>query len=503
VIIMKPRSYQSEAIRLIRESLRSGSKRPVLQLPTGAGKTHIASLILQMALNKGNKVLFLAPRRELIFQASKAFHKMNIWNGIIMAGVRPTNADVQVASKDTLNVRAIQNNYMDMPDADIVFIDECHLSITETYKNIISHYHDKIIIGMTATPSRGDGRGLGEIYDDLISPVTIADLTAEGYLCPVKYFAPYNPDLSGLKVQGGDYVKSELGAVMDKVELIGDIVSNWKRLAYGKKTVVFCSTMAHGRHVCDEFNANGIIAEHIDSETPKDERAAILERIESGETMVVTNVFVMSYGIDIPSLEVAVLARPTKNISLFLQTVGRVLRTHEGKDYAMVIDHSGAVAENGFVDDFIPWSLNGSDIKSEKEKSQNEKKEPKEITCSNCNTIFKAMKACPSCGYEMIRKSEPIPYYEADLQEVERPKETTAAKRNRTDSWEHKQQFIAELKLHAHNKNYKPGWIYPAYKEKYGVLPFDARLKSVPMADSLSTETQNHIKYMNIKRANR
>jgi len=499
---MKARPYQDEAIRLIRKSLSTGHKRPVLQLPTGAGKTHVTSLILQMAIEKGSRVLFLAPRRELIFQASRAFSAMKIFNGIIMSGVKPTPANVQVESKDTLNVRAIQNDYMDMPEADLIIIDEAHLSITETYKKIIEHYHGKVIIGLTATPARSDGRGLGEVYDDLISPTTISELTELGYLCPVKYFAPDNPDLSGLKVQGGDYVKSELGGVMDKVELVGSIVSNWKRLAYGKSTVVFCSTMAHGRHVCEEFLANGIKAEHIDSETPKDEREGILKRVESGETTVVTNVFVMSYGIDIPRLEVAVLARPTRNISLFLQTCGRVLRTHPGKEYAMIIDHAGAL-ENGFVDDYIPWSLDGRNIKDAKEQDQKEKKEPKEITCGNCSTVFKAMKACPSCGFEMIKKTEPIPYYEADLQEVVRLKESAMAKRNRDDTWETKVKFISELQLHAENKGYKQGWVVHKYKAKYSVLPWAKQLKRVPNADVISEDTQRWITSQNIRQAHR
>src|SRR3546814_7641235 len=148
---------------------------------------------------------------------------------------------------------------------------------------------------------------------------------------------------------------------MDTPQLVGDVVENWMRIARHRSTVVFCVNRAHSRNVRDEFLAQGIRAEHVDGETPTDERAAILARVRSGETQVLCNVFVASYGLDIPTLDCAVLARPTKNIALYMQTVGRVMRPAERKADALVIDHSGAVKENGFVDDFIPWSLDESE----------------------------------------------------------------------------------------------------------------------------------------------
>lgn len=496
-----PRPYQSEAVDLLRQSIGQGKRKPILQLPTGSGKTMIASMIVRMALAKSNRVLFLAPRRELIFQASKAFSAEGIHNGVIMAGVRSTDSRVQIASKDTINARVFNAGWMDMPDADLVIVDEAHLSITDTYSKILDHYAGKVVIGLTATPARGDGKGLGAFYDDLIAPVSIKQLTDEGYLCPVRYFAPSEPDLRGVSVQGGDYVKTQLGEVMDKPELIGDIVHNWKRLASGKKTVVFCTTKAHGRHVCDEFIAAGVCAEHIDSDTPKEDRAAILERVESGETTVITNVFVMSYGIDIPSLEVAVLARPTKNIALYLQTVGRVLRTHPGKEYALIIDHSGAVLENGFVDDPLAWALDSSKtIKTEKQEQQERAGDPKEISCSDCGSIFKARRDCPVCGFEMVKPAEPIPVYEADLQEIERDQITQGNRANRTDTWEQKINFMGQLKAYAAAKSYSPGWVAHKYRDKYSVWPNDPRVKNALLIN-IGSEVTNWVKHQAIKRS--
>ncbi len=353
------RPYQNSAVTALRASLGAGHRRPILVLPTGSGKTVIAAEIVRMAREKSRSVLFLAPRRELIHQASEQFTAAGVRHGIIMAGVdRNLYADVQIASFDTLHARGMRTKRMQMPRAELVIVDEAHLSIAETRKAIIAHYADATIIGLTATPARGDGRGLGEIYDDLVNVVSIPELTDNGFLVPVRYFAPTAPDLEAVKLnKDGDYVEKQLGEVMDRPELIGDITDNWMRLAFGMSTVVFCVTRAHSRHVCEQFLSLGIAAEHLDGETPLDERREILARVASGETTVLCNVFVATFGLDIPRLACAVLARPTRNIALYLQIAGRVLRPAEGKTEARIIDHSGAVAQHGFIDDVQPWVL--------------------------------------------------------------------------------------------------------------------------------------------------
>lgn len=375
---------------------------------------------------------------------------------------------VQVCSFDTLHSRAVRNDWMAMPPADLVLVDEAHLSISETRQEILGHYPDAVVIGLTATPVRGDGRGLGEIYDDLVIAASVRELTEQGSLVPVRYFAPSAPDLAGIKIQGGDYVERELGKRMDDAKLVGDIVHNWHRLAEGKSTVVFCVTRAHSRHVRDEFLKAGIRAEHVDGETPLDERKAILERVSSGETTVLTNVYVATYGLDIPRLECAVLARPTKNLGLYIQTAGRVLRPFEGKSEALIIDHAGAVLEHGFVDDPIPWSLDGDDsVSDRKTKQEQEQSEPKEIVCGDCGTVFKSARRCPNCGHEMIPPKQAIPVHQADLQEIER----SQRKQNREWTKREKGEFFGGLKRIAQERGYKPGWAANQYRAKFGVWP--------------------------------
>lgn len=473
------RPYQIDAISDLRQALAGGARRILLQLATGAGKTRIAAEIVKMAQGKRNKVLFLAPRRELIGQAAAAFSRLGIQPGIIMAG-EPMKRflDVQVASFDTLHARAVRSKRMEMPDAALVIVDEAHLSLAETRKDIIEHYADAVVIGLTATPARGDGRGLGEIYDQLVMGPSIRHLTEEGYLVPLKYYAPTEPDLAKLRLnKDGDYAETGLAKRMDTPKLVGDIVDNWLRIARSRLTVVFCVNRAHSRNVCQQFNAQGISAEHVDGETPNDERAAILDRVRAGKTQVLCNVFVASYGLDIPVLDCAVLARPTKNIALYLQMIGRVMRTADRKCDALVIDHAGAVKENGFVDEFIPWSLDDKEkVKDRKLRMQQASVEPKPITCPRCQTKFKARRDCPNCGFEAVPANKAIPTHEAELQEVQREQR----KGNREATWEEKREFMAGLRAWAIEHGYKDGWAANKYREKFGVWPNDERVKHVP-----------------------
>ena len=490
------REYQVQAIEALRASLAHGKRRPVLVSPTGSGKTRTAVEVIRLATEKGNTVLLLAPRRELIYQASGVLERAGIRHGVIMAG-EPMNryASVQVASFDTLWAR---RNKMPMPDAELVIVDEAHLSIAETRRKLLDSYPEARIVGLTATPARGDGRGLGEIYDDLVEAWPIGRLQEAGYLVPTRYFVPSKPDLEGVKRRkDGDYQEEDLGHRMDRPQLVGDIVRNWLRIAPGKSSVVFCVTRSHSRHVRDEFLRAGVRAEHLDGETPLDERKRILERVESGQTTVLCNVFVATFGLDIPRLEVAVMARPTRNVTLYLQTVGRVLRPFEGKDEAIIIDHAGAVDEHGRVEDDFPWSLGDDEtVQERKKKQQAERKEPKDLTCPSCKTVFRGSRICPSCGHELIPPGKPVPYHEADLEELNPKKE------NRTATWEEKIAFMAGLKAYAKKHGYREGWVAHKYRSRFSVWPNDPRVKHCEPGP-ITPEVAGWIKHEQIKFAKR
>jgi len=463
------------------------------------GKTRVATAMIARARTRGKKVVFYAPRRELIYQTSDQLDDEAQAHGILMAGERRHWAGVQVASFDT--VWSQYRRRGTLPKADLVIVDEAHLSVSDTRKTILREHLNSgaVLIGLTATPARGDGRGLGEIYDDMIEAAPVSWFIEQGYLVPARYFAPSKPDLDAVRVARGDYVINDLGEAVDKPKLVGDIVAQWLRLAHGRSTVVFCVNRKHSRHVRDEFIKNGVRAEHVDGETPSTERAEILDRVRSGETTVLTNVFVASYGLDIPTLEVAVLARPTKSLALYHQTVGRVMRPAQGKTEAMVIDHAGAVEEHGLFSDPVPWTLDSAvKVQDAKEKAAKEQQAPKDLTCPACKTVFRARRDCPSCGFQMIGATEAIPHHEADLQEVG----NTAARRNRLDSWDEKIEFIGGLKHHAREHGYKPGWVAHAYQSRYGVWPNDQRLKSADPVPP-SPEVIGYVKYLRIRNARR
>jgi superfamily II DNA or RNA helicase len=490
------RPYQDKIITDLRDSIARGNRSVVVQVGTGAGKSLIAAEVISRATQRRSKCLFLAPRRELIHQAHDTLAKHGVQSGIIMAGVKPFRLmDVQVASVDTLLARAVRAKRMELPEAKLVVVDEFHLWAAESRAKLLGLYPDAKIVGLTATPARGDGRGLCEIADDMVHGPSIRELCDAGYLLPMRYFAPSEPDLKGLRLnKDGDYQETGLARRMNQPKLIGDIVSNWQRIAPERATVVFCCSIQHSIAVCEAFVRAGVKAEHVDAETAPKDRAAIFGRVMSGETQVLTNVFIASYGLDIPHLSCVVLARPTKNITLYLQSIGRVMRPYPGQDDCILIDHAGAVKENGFADDDIPWSLDGKDkVKERKDKLAKEKKEPAQINCPQCHTVFTGRHICPSCGWACVRAGKPLPVQQADLGEIVRGKATASEKRNAVHNWQMKTAFMGELRRYAAAHGKADGWVAHKYRDRYSVWPNDPRLLAAQPREP-SVETLSWIK---------
>jgi DNA repair protein RadD len=510
------RPYQADLIDGIRESLRAKHQKILVQSATGSGKTLVASEVVRLGLKKNNKTVFLAPRRELILQTQGAFAKHGIYSGVIMAGCRPTpSADVQVASFDTLHARVVRSQTIRLPPADIVFVDEAHLSLATTRQEILALYPDATLIGMTATPARGDGRGMGEIYQDLVLGWPVRRLMDEAYLVEARYIVPSAVDITRLKLgRDGDFTEDSLSATFDTPQLVGDVVEQWLKHAENRSTVVFSVNRAHSRHLVERFLKAGVTAEHVDGDTLHGERKDIFARVASGETRVLCNVFVASYGLDIPSLECAVIARATKNLTLYLQEIGRILRPVYAfgadldtidqrfaaftKRDALVIDHAGAVEENGYADDVIPWSLDPTrKVKDVKLDIQKERKEPKPITCPQCATSFSGRRTCPACGFSAVLPTEAIPAYEAELVEAG---STTKRKKKGDYTLEDKIAFMGGLRQYAIDHQYKEGWASHKYKEKFGDWP-DHRAISIAPPSPPSHEVTNYIRSRNIARA--
>ena len=486
-----PRPYQIQAIADLRASVAGGHRSPVLVMATGGGKTIVAAHLIQGAVSKGRKVLFLAPRRELIFQTAEKLTALGIPHGIMMAGERPSMMpDVQVASVPTLYHRFFKSAEglipRDLPPADLIVIDEIHASMSAMTRAILDAYPKAVRIGLTATPARSDGRGLGEICDDMVLGPSVADLTAMGMLASLRYFGADKADLSKVRIQAGDYHQGDLGEAMNKPKLVGDVVQNWLRLCPDRLTVVFAVNRAHAKALQEEFDRAGVSAGYIDGETAKDERHEIFAAMESGAMRVLCSVEVVSMGWDMPQASCGIVARPTKSIARYLQMIGRIMRIHPGKQDAWVIDHSGVVDELGFADDPQPWSLDGKEkIQDRKAK---EKTEPKPIECHQCHTVFRPQKLCPGCGHDVGGlASKAIAAHEAELAEIDRKTRKSLAK---TYTMEDKQRWWSGIVYMARDRGKSHGWMLAQYRSRFGVWP--KGLTNKPMPPSLEITSWEH-----------
>ncbi|MCK5606926.1 DEAD/DEAH box helicase [Candidatus Pacearchaeota archaeon] len=457
---MELRPYQSDVIQRLRNAIIGGKKRPILQASTGAGKTFMGCDIILNAILKDRKVLWLANRRELINQTSKSLHECGINHGTIMSGEDfDLTFPVQVSSIQTY-MRRIKLSDNWFHDADLVIFDECHVSISASYKKILDMYSDKIIIGLTATPMRGDSRGLSEFYDHIESAIPYQDLIDQGFLVNMRYFAGEMPDLTGIKTVAGDFDKKELAKRSDTVKLAGDIFENWERIAGTRQTIIFTVNVKHSKHLRDKFRNNGVMVEHIDAHTPIDERKQILDDLENGTLQVVTNCGILCEGYDNPIVSCIVIARATKSHGLFLQIAGRGGRTHKDKTDCIIIDHGGNVDRHGFIEDPIHWSLDGK--KKACKKAEKREKETTVFACEECGSMF-AGKKCPECLTEVPDWGKKIETTQDDLEEV------TKTKKKYT--MEEKQKWYSMLLGHCvmHNKN--KGWAAHTYKDKFKVWP--------------------------------
>lgn len=457
------RGYQTEAVQNLRAGLASGYQRQILSSPTGSGKTEIGMILVRGAVTKGKRVAFLCNRINLVGQTSARFFRAGIAHGVIQgANTSRTYENVIVASIQTVARRG-------MPEVDLLVIDEAHgVAGSKDYRKVIAQ-HGGPVIGLSATPfSKGLGKDYadigGALFEQMVVAATIQDLIDQGYLVDCDVYAPSQPDLSKVKITAGDYNEKELGEAVDKPTLIGDIVTNWMKYARGTPTVCFATNIAHSKHIVEQFAAAGVVGEHIDCYTDETERAAILERVAAGQTMVISNVGILTEGWDFPACKTMILARPTKSLIRYLQMAGRVLRPAPGKERALILDHSGTVQSIGFPTDDFPMVL--CDGKPKQTTGSVRKEEKKPTKCPQCSYLKKGGGKCPVCGFQ-AQKQNTTEHAPGELVPLTKKEKAKKAKLDGLG----KQEVYSELFRMAEERGYKPGWVANQYRQIFGVWP--------------------------------
>lgn len=468
VISLRP--YQHQLVEAIRASLRTGHRRVMAYLPTGGGKTRVATAIAQMSLTKSNgRVIVLANRKQLVHQFAAALRGAGLDVGILQGeNTAGLHHRVVVASIDTVHARGCI-----FDDVALLIIDEAHaVAGSEKYRRLLFRYNKVPCIGLSATPfARGLGKPYPELadrplFEDLVIGATVQGLVDDGFLTGIEIYCPSEPDMSGAKTvrtaEGEqDYRQADIDKATDKPELVGDVVSHWLKLAEGRKTICFASSIAHSQHVVEQFRASGVSAEHLDCYMDDDTRQDILTRFERGDFTLLSNVSLLSEGFDVPDTACMILARPTKSLTRFLQMAGRVLRPADGKTHALLLDHSGSVERIGHPFDDLPLVLcDGKPNKS----GQQERQKPTPKPCPKCKFVKPAgAHECPKCGFKPQRQSD-VEIQPGELRKLERK----ARKPLKRETGQH---VFAQLLGYARNKGWKDGWAFHAYKDFTGAEP--------------------------------
>ncbi len=482
------RPYQNNSITMVREAMRRGNKRILYVLATGGGKTLIASEIIAMARSLGKRVAFVCNRIQLINQTREKLNQHGIPHGVIQGNntLEPWR-DVLVASIQTVAKRGL-------PEVDLLIFDEAHCTgSSESYWPLME---GKYCIGLTATPW---AKAMGKYHKNLNGPLwettvvgaMMSDLIAQDYLVSAEFWAPAVPDLRGVKTVAGDYDETQLGEVMDKPKLTGDIVQHWLKLAFDSQTLCFTVNIAHSQHLVSEFCDAGVNAVHVDYKMSIEDKEEIYRRFRAGEIRVLSNCALLSEGADFPNCTTMILARPTKSKIRYVQMVGRILRPYPGKQ-AKVLDHSGTCLRLG-----LPWDIpvgKLDDGKPKKSKGEGEEKVYIAKPCPKCHFI-KPPKTptCPQCGFKATKPCD-LENDEGELVPMTKGTVTPAMAAIQSLG---KQQVYSELLYICHTKGYKPGWTSNQYRDIFGVWPRGLEeIQIAPGPNVLSWLRHKQIRYI-------
>lgn len=411
--------------------------RPCIVAPCGAGKSIIVADMARRTAENRKRVLYLVHRQELCEQIADTFQSDSVNMDYVQIGM----------------VQTVTRRLQKIQRPDLIITDENHHSLAASYRHIYDYFPDVRCVGVTATPVRLNGSGLGDVNDILIMGPTVKELISMNCLAPFDYYAPPVADLSGIHTRAGEFVAEEVEAALSKPHIYGDVIKYYRQLSDGKQAICYCPSIKYSQDMAEQFRNAGITAAHIDGGTPKQERANIIARFRSGEIKILCNVDLISEGFDVPDCNTSILLRPTKSLTLYIQQSMRCMRYKPGKR-AVIIDHVGNVHRFGLPDMDREWKLDAKPADRKKEESTVKVKQ-----CPVCFFTHEPAPVCPNCGYvyEPERKS-PAEVKKAKLEQITE-KVLNYVNPDACSNF-------TELAMYGKSKGYRPGWAYFQAKKR-------------------------------------
>ena len=395
---MKLRDYQQGLADETSQAFEEGFNAPVLVLPTGGGKTPIFCYIADRAASLGNRICLVGHRRELIKQASNQLKKFGLDHGIIAPGFPETRHLIQVASVQTLVRRKHLKFHL------FVF-DEGHHGAANTWLEIIQQNPEAGLLGVTATPVRPSGKGMGlaDVYDRMIVGPSVQNLIDRKFLSPVKFFKTGDVDVSKLRVKFGEYKTDELDALVNRREITGCAIEQYIKHCNGMPAIAFCHSVQHAEAVAEDFRAAGYRAASVDCRLDDEERDARIRGLGDGTYNILSSYQLISEGVDVPVVTGCIDLGASKSLVKVMQSWGRCMRPYPGKPHAVVLDHVGNYLRHGLPWFDREWSLEHGIIQPEEDKG------PRVRQCRRCYCVHDWAPECPDCGFNYPPEPKPAP----------------------------------------------------------------------------------------------
>lgn len=453
--MFKLRDYQQETVDNIYQSIQSGHRSIMIESPPRTGKTVLMADIARRATAKGNRILFIVHRQEIVQQVIRTFQADGVDMNLAKIGM----------------VQTITRHIADLDPPQIIFVDEAHHALAQSYRRILDAFPKAYKLLFTATPYRLNGKGFTEIADELITGKSVPWLIDHHFLAPVDYYAPSQIDISKLRTKStGDYSEDSIKEAL-KPKIYGNAVKHYYQLAKGKQAIAYTYNVNSAIRLARAFNGRGITARAVSGKTPKEERKKIIEDYRAGKIKIVTNAELFTEGLDLPNVDCVIMLRPTQSLSLYLQFAMRSMNPRQGKT-AVIIDHVGNVERFGLPTDERHWSLEGISKSNKRAAS---------------GTVIKPVTVCPRCFASFYRKGDTCPYcgmllgQEKELEVVDNVKlkkvtrsrlavvkqlEKSAMMKNVADKRPSELKNLKEIQVYAKLKGYKPGWIYHYAKQR-------------------------------------